>query len=67
MLACHLHKLQQVLVMLLGGMAVDIYIAINGNHARETVCYLVHAHMKDVLGHLQAKQNVQEPVPATEC
>ena len=64
MLACHLHKVQQVSVMLLRGMAIDAYIIMNGDNARETVCYLVHVHLKDILGHLQAEGHMQEPVPA---
>ena len=41
-----------------------------GNNAGEMVRYLVHAHLKDVLGPLQTKGHAQEPVPAilgTEC
>ena len=59
-----LHKLKQVLVMLLGGMAIYAYIIMNGNNANGRVCYLVHAHLKDVLGHLQTEWHVQEVVPA---
>ena len=46
----------------LGGMAVDAYIIMNGNYSWKTVCYLVHSHLKDVLGHLQSEWHVQEPV-----
>ena len=45
-------------------------ISVYGNNARETVCYLVHAHLEDVLQHLLAKGHAQEPVPAmvgVEC
>ena len=50
--------------MLLRSAAIDAYIIMYGNNARETVCYLVHAHLKDILGHFQAKRHVQEPIPA---
>ena len=56
--------------MLLRGTAIYAYIVMNGVNAPEMVCYLVHAHLKDTLGHLQAKWHVQEPVPAmviVEC
>ena len=50
--------------MLFRSVAVDTYIVIYGDNARETVCYLVLVHLKDVLGHLQAERYVQKPVPA---
>ena len=53
--------------MFLRGMAIDAYIIVNGDNAGETVCYLVHAHLKDVLGLLWAKRHVRELVPATMC
>ena len=53
-----------MLVMLLRGMAIDTYIVMNGDNARKTVCYLVHVHLKDVLGHLHTEWHAQEPVPA---
>ena len=37
----------------------------DGDNAREMVCYLVHVLLYDVLGHLQAKRHAQELVPAT--
>ena len=46
--------------MLLRSAAIDAYIIM-------MVHYLVHAHLKDVLGHLQAESHAQEPVPATMC
>ena len=36
--------------MLLRSVAIDTYIIMYGDNARETVCYLVHVHLKDVLG-----------------
>ena len=53
--------------MVLGGTAVDAYIIINVNYAWETVCCLVHSHLKDVLEHLQSEWHVQEPVPTMMC
>ena len=53
--------------MFFGSAAVDAYIIMDGNNAREKVCYLVHAHLKDILGHLQAKRHAQEPIPDTMC
>ena len=47
-----IHQLEEVLVMLLRGMTIDAYIVMYGNNARETVCCLVHSHLKDILGHL---------------
>ena len=67
MLGCCLHKLQEVPVMFLRGAAVNVYIIVNGNNAREAVSYLVHAHLKDILRHFQAKRHAQEPVPAMVC
>ena len=64
MLAGHLHKLKQVSVMLPRGTAIYTYIIMYGNKAGEMVCYLVHAHLKDILGHLQTEGHVQELVPA---
>ena len=65
MLAHHLHELQEVSVMLLRGMAIEAYIIMYGNYAREMVCYLVHVHLGDVMGHLHAKRHMQELIPAT--
>ena len=48
--------------MLLGGMAIDAYIIVDHNDARETVCFLVHLHLKDILGHPQTKWHMQEPI-----
>ena len=45
-------------------MAVYTYIIMNGNNTSEMVCFLVHAHLKDILGHLQTKWHVQEAVTA---
>ena len=64
MLGCCLHKLQKVPVMFLRDAAINAYVIMHGNYAGEMVCYLVHAHLKDVQGHLQAERHVQEPVPA---
>ena len=52
--------------MLFRGMTIDVCIIMNGNNARELVHYLVHAHLKDVLGHPQTEGHVQEPVCAME-
>ena len=38
--------------MLLRGTTIDAYIVMYGDNAREMVCYLVHSHLKDILGHL---------------
>ena len=51
--------------MFLRDVAVDANIIMYGNNTNETVCYLVHSHLKDILGHLQAKRHVQELVPVT--
>ena len=48
-----------------GGMALYTYIIKDGDNAQETVHYLVHVHLEDILGHLQAEWHVQKPVPAT--
>ena len=55
MLGHCLHKLQEVPVMFLRGVAIDGYIIVNGDNAGEIVCYLVHVHLKDILGHLKGK------------
>ena len=67
MLGCCLPNLQEVPVMFLRSVAIDAYIIMNGGNAGEMVCYLVHVHLKDILGHLQAKRHAQEPVPAMMC
>ena len=64
---CCLHELQEVPVMSLRSAAVDAYIIMNGDNAGEMVHCLVHVHLKDIFGHLQAKQHAQEPVPAMMC
>ena len=53
--------------MFLRSAFIDAYIMVNDNNAGEIVCYPVHAHLKDVLGHLQAKRHAQEPVPDMMC
>ena len=53
--------------MLLRGMTIDAYIIMYGNNAGETVCCLVHLHLKHVLGHLQTEWHMQEPVSAMMC
>ena len=58
------HQLEEVSVMFLRGTAVDAYIIMHYDYAGETVCCLVHLHLKDMLGHLQAKWHMQEPVSA---
>ena len=63
MLGCCLHELQELPKMLLRSAAVDAYIIMNDNNAAEMVHYLVHVHLKDILGHLQAERHAQEPVP----
>ena len=50
--------------MLFRGMAIDVYIIMYCNYARETVCCLIHTHLTDVLGHHQTEWHMQEPVPA---
>ena len=50
--------------MVLRGTAIDAYIIVYSNDARETACCLVHSHLKDVLGHLLTKRHMQEPVSA---
>ena len=50
--------------MFLRSAAVDTYIIVNGNNAGEMVHYLVHVHLKNVLGNLQAKSHAQELVTA---
>ena len=47
----HLHQLKEVSAMVLGGTAIDAYIIVYCNNAGETVCCLVHLHLKDILGH----------------
>ena len=64
MLGCCLHKLQEVPVMFCRGAALDTNIIIYGSNTQQTVHYLVHAHLNDVLGNLQDKRHVQELVPA---
>ena len=61
---CCLHKLQEVLVMFLRGAAIDANFVMYGNNARETVCYLAHVHLENILGHFQVKRHVQELAPA---
>ena len=63
LLGC-LHQLEEVLVMLLWGMAIEAYIIMYHDYARETVFFLVIAHLKDVLGHLQTGWHMQEPLSA---
>ena len=58
-----LRELEWVSVMLPGGIAIYAYIVMYVNYAGETVCCLVHSHLKDDLGHLQTKCHVQEIVP----
>ena len=56
--------------MVLGVKAVDTYIVMYHNNSRETVCCLVHSHLKDTLGHFQTERPMEEPVSATmgiEC
>ena len=50
--------------MLFRDTAVYAYIIMNGNNPGEMVCCLVHAHLKDILGHLQTEWHVEEVVPA---
>ena len=56
--------------MLLRGTATYAYIVMYGDNTGRTVHYLVHVHLRDVLGHLQTEGHAQEPVPAmvgVEC
>ena len=62
MLFGSLHQLEEVSVMVLG--AVDAYIIMYHNNARETVYGLVYSHLKDILWHFQTKRHMQEPVSA---
>ena len=50
--------------MVLRGMAVDAYIIMYHDNAGQTVSYLVHSHLKDILGHPQTERYMQEPVSA---
>ena len=59
-----LHWLDKVAVVLLWGMAINTDIIIDGNDTWEVVSDSVHAHLEDILAHLQAEGNVQEPVPS---
>ena len=47
--------------MLFRGISVDIIF--NGDDASKMVCNLVHVHLEDVLGHLQAERHAQDCVP----
>ena len=47
----YLHQLKKVLVTVFGVMAVDAYVIMHHDYAREIVYCLVHLHLKDVLGH----------------
>ena len=51
--------------MVLRGMAIYTYIIVYCNYAGETICGLVHSHLKDILGHLQTERPIQEPVSTT--
>ena len=42
--------------MLPWGMAIYAYVIMYGDNAGETVHYVVHMHLKDILGHFQAKK-----------
>ena len=66
-LGCCLHELQEAPVMFLRSVVVDAYIIMNGDNTREMVHYLVYVHLKNILGHLQAKRHAQEPVPVIMC
>ena len=48
-------QVEEVSVMVLRGTAVDAYIIVYHNNARETVCCLVHSHLKNHLGYFQTK------------
>ena len=63
LLGC-LSQLEKVSVMVLGGMAIDAYIVMYHDYARETVCFLVHLHLKDILGDFQTERHMQEHVSA---
>ena len=64
MLTHHLHELPQASVILLGGSAIDTYIIMDPDDAREAVCHLVNVHLKNVLRHLEIECHVQEPIPS---
>ena len=53
--------------MVLGGTAIDAYIIVYCNNAGETVCCLVHLHLKDILGHPKTEGHMQKPVSAMMC
>ena len=55
-----LHQLKEVWVMLLWDTAVEACIIMCCNYAGEMVCYLVHSHLREVLGHFQAEWHMQE-------
>ena len=48
MLACCLHKLYQVLVMLLRHLAIDAYIIVDHDNAGEVICHLVNVHLENI-------------------
>ena len=50
--------------MVLGGAAIDTYIVMYCNNARETVCCLVHLHLNDILEQFQTERHTKEPVSA---
>ena len=51
-----LHQLEEVLVMVLRGMAIDTYIVVYCVNVGVTVYCLVHSHLKDTQGHCHTKK-----------
>ena len=50
--------------MILGSTAIYTYTIVYHNYAGETVCGLVHSHLKDILGYLQTERHMLETVSA---
>ena len=49
--------------MLLGVLAIDVYLIMDCDDARQMVCDLVHVHLEDGLAHLQDNGHAHELVP----
>ena len=58
-----LHQLEKVPVMLLMDMAIDTHIILDGYDTRKTVNDVVHAHLEDILAHLQTEGHMKRLVP----
>ena len=65
-----LYELDKVPVVPFWGLAVDVYVIMDGNDTGEMVSYLVHLHLEDVLAHLHSEMHAQElilPFVGLEC